>query len=87
MPAEIGEFLRGDLPARQAGFLHPQFRPDVLFEHGEFGLDAAAFANIGIFRQAVLGADNVRAQAQAGPAGAAVRTRRFGLEPGQQRPA
>lgn len=53
----------------------------VFFFDGEKGLDAAGFADVGVFGEAVFGAHYIFTEADAGPAFAAVRARGFGLEP------
>src|SRR3954463_7233260 len=58
---------------------------DVLLEDRGLAADAARLAHVERSGKAVRGvADDVAAQAQAGPAGAAVVARRLGLQPVQQ---
>ena len=62
-----------------------QGRGNVLLADGEFGPDAAGLADVKALRQAVLRADHVRAQAQAGVAPRrAVGVGGLGLQPVQQ---
>ena len=69
---------------RRAGLLHTKLGRDVLLDDREFSTDAPAFADVRILRQPVLGANDIRPQAHALPARAAVRPGRFGLQPVEQ---
>ena len=59
----------------------------MLFQNSEFGLDAPTFADVGIFRQTVRCAHDIRPQPQTLPTGAAIRTWRLRLQPVEQRKA
>ena len=66
--------------------LDPRARlhPHVLLEDGELRLDAAAFTDVHVLRQAIPCADDVAAQAEAAIAVAAVVSRRLRLHPVEQ---
>ncbi len=53
-----------DAIAADADGVRVGFGADLLFEDGEFGFDAAGFADIGGFGETVFGAHNVFAQAE-----------------------
>ena len=59
----------------------------MLLDHGELGLNSARLADIGGFRQPILGPDQVGPEPQAFPAGRAISAGAFGLQPVQQREA
>ena len=81
----VGEWLgRNVLPSSG---LAAGLGADVLLEHGELGLDPPRFADVGGLGQAVLGADQVGPEPQALPAGLAVGSGAFGLEPVEERQA
>jgi hypothetical protein len=65
--------------------LRARLGADVQLRHRELGADAAALADVGVLREAVLGADEVGPQAPAFPARAAVGARAFGLQPVEPR--
>jgi hypothetical protein len=65
------------------GFL-PCVRANVLLQHSELRLDAPTLADVGIFRQSILGADNVGSQPQTLPAFTATRAWAFRLQPVEQ---
>ena len=83
----VGELGRAHRFLRQPGFLHARLGRDVLLQHGELRLDAAALADVRIFRQPVRRADDIGPQPQTFPARVAVRARRFGLQPVNERQA
>src|SRR5690606_29372998 len=81
----IREHLRCDLLARLAGELHARIGANVLFENCELGKDAPRLADVRILGESIVGAGKIAAKPESFPAGAAVRTRRFGLHPIQER--
>ncbi len=63
----------------------PVFSPTVFFEHRKLRQDPPRFADVGVLRQSVLGADHVRTEPQSWPTGPAIGARDLGLQPVQQR--
>ena len=78
--------IRPEHPAISAS-LTAGLGADVLLEHGELGLDAPGFANIGGLGQAVVGSDQVGPEPESLPAGLAVRSGTIGLKPVEEREA
>ncbi|OQB94286.1 MAG: hypothetical protein BWX84_00272 [Verrucomicrobia bacterium ADurb.Bin118] len=84
-PDRVWKRRRLDFVAGGAGFLHPVLGGHMLLHHGELGANPPALANVRILRQTILRAEEIRAQPQPLPAGAAIRSRRLGLQPVEQR--
>src|SRR5207249_11678537 len=77
----VREALRRHLVVLFARGFHAGGGADVLFADREFRPDAARLADVGVFRQTVVGSDEVGPQPQSFPAGLAVRPRGLGLHP------
>ena len=81
----VRESFGGDFGVRRRGRFPTCVGADVEFGNRELGLNAAALADVGIFRETVFGADDIGAEAEALPTRAAVGARSFGLQPVEQR--